>query len=106
MTEYKLIKELPWLEVGEIINNSFSFSLSYLKETWWIEEIKEQKSIYELKDWDEYYYIYDKIQKLIIEDNLNKKLYEKDLEQWNAFLTRQEAEQELNKRKALSKIRK
>jgi len=131
MRKYKLLKELPWLEVGTIIKYDNWFcslnkevqedlinleinSLKILEdilvynpeqEGKWLEEIKE-KSIYELKEWDEYYYIYDKIQKIIIEDNLNKKLYERDLEQWNVFLTKQEAEQELNKRRALAKIKK
>ena len=131
MRKYKLLKELPWLEVGTIIKYDNWFcslnkevqedlinleinSLKILEdilvynpeqEGKWLEEIKE-KSIYELKEWDEYYYIYDKIQKLRIEDNLNKKLYEKDLEQWNVFLTKQDAEQELNKRIALAKIKK
>ena len=105
MTEYKLIKELPWLEVGEIIDNSFNFSLSYLKNTWWIEEIKEPKSIYELKEWDEYFYIDDLwyIQSIVLD---YIQYYELRLEIWNTFLTKQEAEKELDKRKALSKIRK
>ena len=104
MTRYKILKDLLWLEAWKIIENEKIFSLSYLKENWWLEEIKESKSIYNLEHWDKYYYIDNCI---TVENSYW--YWDVDdysiLETWNVFLTKEEAEKELNKRKALSKIK-
>ncbi len=105
MTRYKILKDLLWLEAWKIIENEKIFSLSYLKENWWLEEIKEElKSIYNLEYWDKHYFI---TSYWLIKST---KWYwdsidEWALEIWNVFLTYKEAEKELNKRKALSKIK-
>jgi len=131
MKKYKLLKELPWLEVWTIFeyNNEYlrvgwtyditkeaihsSEALQELIKYWqyknWLEEIKEPKSIYELQYWDKYYYITDwfNVNKDILLDELAKKWdYKERLSVWNVFLTEQEAEKELNKRKALAYIKK
>jgi len=102
MIKYRILKELPWLEIGEIITaDKVDFDLYYLKENWWI---KEQKSIYKLEYGDDYYYLND-YQK--IENNFWH-WYTTDkqrLEVWNVFLIKEEAEKELKKRKALVKIK-
>jgi len=131
MKKYKLLKELPWLEVGTIIkyNNgrcslykeeqenltnlglqslsTIESILIYQKETDWLEEIKEKpKSIYELEKGEDYYYIGD----IWYTSKCNTiywglyKMYR--LEFWNVFLTEKEAKKELEKREALAKIKK
>ncbi len=122
MRKYKLLKELPWLEVWTIIE--YKDGIIYYLDTihfeeigdmikdiienkwieWWLEEIKP-KSIYELKKWDTYYSInnFNRVEKVII---THSSYYENDLEYWNVFLTNQEAKQELRKRKALAAIKK
>jgi len=108
MTRYKILKDLLWLEAWKIIENEKIFSLSYLKENWWLEEIEEEKTIYNLDVWDWYYYINDLwIIKLISIDSIDSiKNYKQRLEIWNVFLTYQEVLKELYKRKSLATIRK
>ena len=117
MTKYKLLKELPGIEVWTVFTvddtkvrrndwyNSTNYVNSYfwkeLLNKEWFEEIKEVKSIYELKEWDKYYFINEhcKIDNSSA-DIVNDRLY------WNAFLTKEEAETELKKRKAMATIKK
>jgi len=135
MKKYKLLKELPWLEVGTIVSydnwrcslykeeqenltnlelQSISLIESILvysskEETDWLEEIKEEpKSIYELKEWDKFFYIDGDISVYVSYKTEIKWDYSFDilLEYWNVFLTKKEAEKELEKRKALTKINK
>lgn len=71
---YKLLKKLPWIEVGtelkwksDEINNWFwidmnnlivldSYAIQYPD---FFEEVKEHKTIYDLKKWDKYYVLDD-----------------------------------------------
>lgn len=72
----------------------------------WLEKIIEDtKTIWDLKEWDDFYYI--------IDDCISRsKIYnyqtcvKKYLETWNAFVTKEEARQELEKRKAIQRIKK
>jgi len=141
MKKYKLLKELPWLEAGVIIeyvwprtqysndnvrinrwmkewididwdnlNSSQKYSYRLLENMienldydWWLEKIKEKhKSIYTLKEWDTYYFLSDLIVCLWDISDCNFKI---DLKIWNVFLTKEEAQKELEKRKSLAKIK-
>jgi len=117
---YKLLKELPgckkWTifdedgffiewemeeSVDDTIDVHFIDKFKHNKE--WFEEIKEVKSIYDLKEWDTYFYI---------DSNSNVSEREdvwysvKDIFCWNAFLTKEEAETELQKRKDIAEVNK
>ena len=124
MKKYRLLKDLPGLPAGTTIgydagdvfvvdNVKYSTDLlPILRDIfrccyeWWIEEIKEEpKSIYELRDWWTYFYINDKWE-IIKHDWLLREWFKKRLEIWNIFLTEQEAEKELEKKKAMSRIKK
>lgn len=125
MRNYKLLKELPWLKVGTIIEykNGIIYYLDtmYFKEIgdmikdiienkwieWWLEEIKP-KSIYELEIWDTYYSIsaFNRSEKIIIDKHNYSSYYKNDLKMWNIFLTEEEIEKELTRRKALTTIKK
>ena len=75
------------------------------------QEIKEVKSIYSLEEWDDYYYIsaYGDIEfnsDLTLSDFAKWNGVEKNISMWNAFLTKEEAETELKKRKAMATIKK
>ena len=120
MIKYKLLKELPWIEVWTVFTvddtkvrrkdwyNSTNYVNSYfwkeLLNKEWFEEIKEVKSIYDLKDWDEYFYINEIYR--VRDCEFNKIESQHDLFFWNAFLTKEEAETELKKRKAMANIKK
>jgi hypothetical protein len=122
---YKLLKDLPWLDAGNILEehksevmeykcdwinvNKLNEALCYIihKSIWnpeWFEEIKEVKSIYNLKDWDIYFYINEVYR--LCDCGFNKIESQHDLFFWNAFLTKEEAETELQKRKAMATIKK
>ena len=122
MKTFKLLKELPWLEVWTIIEYKdwylecpeyiFTNVKDMIKDIienrlsdWWLEEIKEPKYIYELEIWDTYYSMnnFNRVEKVII---THSSYYENDLEYWNVFLNKEDAEKELNKRKAIAKIKK
>ena len=127
MTKYKLLKDLPGMKEGTIINESedkktifietdliwtnqeLGFMLpifqNYSNHKEWFEEIKEVKSIYDLEKFDTFYTInanYD-IDWRVIE---NWCLIGERIVMWNAFLTKEEAETELQKRKAMATIKK
>ena len=129
MKRYKLLKDLPRAKAGEIviITNVHSNTACILKiNKWdknesqrprlayihtknvdeWLEEIPEKpKSVWDLKVWDEYYTIYKyNICKMCVTDS---KYFEIDyINPWHVFLTQKEAEQELEKRKAIQRIKK
>lgn len=127
MKKYKLLKDLPWLEAGTIIElwdkikiwewlimpkEVYSLLIHHtdeLIESWWLEKIEEEpKSIYELKEWDVYFGIpFWEIEKFTV---INYKdapnIYNLQLKVWNVFISYEEAEKELEKRKALAKIKK
>lgn len=119
MTKYKLVKELPTFEIGDkffISNNGnlcleeepyiIAYSKSTLKKyphilTEWFEEIPEgPKMLDNLKDGDQWWYIFPGSSELLIYsthfiDGIN--IY-RNL--GLAFLTREDAEKELARRKA------
>ncbi len=128
-TTYKLLKDLPFTEKWTIftaewemedwnINNQIEPMIVNGRKDeliWeWFEEIKEVKSIYELEMGDNYYCIID-IQVIktevceMTQEEYDKCLlqdHEKQAQFWNAFLTKEEAETELEKRKSLAAFKK
>ena len=128
MKTYKLLKDLPRAKAGEvvIITNAHSNTAWILKiNKWnedetqrprlafihkndiseWLEEIPEkQKTIWNLEEWDDFYFIINSsILENIVTDCEDFKDY---LKEWNVFLTKKEAEQELEKRQAIQRIKK
>lgn len=129
MKKYKLLKDLPRAKAGEVAITEPAYisdiwilkihkwnedetkwmPLAYIhitKVNEWLEEIPEKpKSVWDLKVWDEYYTIYKyNICKMYVTDS---KYFEVDyINPWHVFLTQKEAEQELEKRKAIQKIKK
>ena len=128
MKKYKLLKDLPRAKAGTIvcITNAHSNSPWIVKiNKWsedeqqrprlafihtrnvdeWLEEIPELKSIWDLKKWDSYWFISntDIFGDIITDYEEFKVNY---LNIGNAFSTQEEARKELNKRKALQRIRK
>ncbi len=128
---YKLLKDIKWVDKWEIatfeedkdlcgwlaLNSSWEYIIStnwkineilvwFVRAIWihpeWFEEIKEVKSIYDLGKLDEYYIIthYCEIEKHQILHWLSVDLM------YNTFLTKEEAETELQKRKAMATIKK
>ena len=124
MTTYKVIKEAPWLHIGDVYEKTIDFwyksdntnAFSKFKEAEvennkeWFEEIKEVKSIYELKGREIYYYIWftntwvQRIYECIWD--ANRYMIDARIEIWEAFITKEEAETELQKRKAMATIKK
>ena len=129
MKKYKLLQEIVWCNWWEIflddwtierenkettvskISNNLKeiqikalISVIDLSNTEWFEEMKEVKSIYDLKDWDIYFYINEVYR--VCDCGFNKIESQHDLFFWNAFLTKEEAETELKKRKAMATIKK
>ena len=128
MKKYKLLKDLPRAKAGEvvIITNAHSNNPWILKiNKWnedetqrprlayihtrnvdeWLEEIPEKpKSVFDLKEWDDFYFI---INNIIFENIVTDCVSFKDyLKEWNIFLSKEEAEAELEKRKAIQGVRK
>ena len=98
IVKYVIFTEKNWL-IWEITNTqNFNFHNYF-------EKIKIPKSIFELKDWDKYYfldsglYVYSYYYDW---DETDKDM----LEIWNVFLTREEAEKEIERTKAIQKIKK
>lgn len=97
ITKY-VISIKGWL-IAEIVESTkFSFEDYF-------EEIEERKSIFNLREWDKYYYLYSDwyIDYITFEDDDYDKKYIKN---WHAFLTKKEAVKELERRKAIQKIKK
>lgn len=127
MKKYRLKKDLPTWKAGTtfwiwedenlygmsedwqpvmVYHFSTLFRFNLLNNKEWFEEIKEKpKSVWDLKKWDKYYYIeinacIDSIK--FIDDYIDEDL----LEIWNIFLIKEEAEKELEKRRAIQRIKK
>ena len=120
---FKLKKDLPTWEAGEEMWIWEDWCLYWTTKEWdvimvyhvstilnfdilnsdWFEKIEKEISIFNLKDWDNIYYINEV-------GYINNYFYiwsiSDYIESWNAFLTREEAEAELEKRKAIQRIRK
>lgn len=128
MKKYKLLKDFLHLKVGtavDIFTKEIEWTIKVKKYVISIkdhliaeiadslgfhfdklfEEIIEPKSIFNLKEWDMYYLICQDayIDYLTFADDIYDKKY---LTNWNAFLTKQEAEKEVKKRKAIFNIKK
>ncbi len=99
-----------WKKTLGNILREYLLDIDKLIEDWWLKEIKERpKSIYELKEWDKYrYIIFDNkdVAYNIISWYFWYEIYQDKLEVGNVFLTKEEAEKELEKRKALARIKK
>lgn len=126
MKTYKLIKDLPtwkagdtfilkenwnlfWNENGTEVMVYFSATIEkfdILNNEEWFEEIPQKpKSIWDLKEWDDFWFIsISNIYKHTIDTYESFEMCY--LEPWNVFFTQEEAEQELNKRKAIQRVRK
>jgi hypothetical protein len=114
--KYKLLKELPNAKAGEYTylwdnifsdwNTSFNIYKEWLDNPEWFEEIKETKSIYDLQEGDTFYSFWTDILSLTINWEVAQQHYKNLLEIGEVFLTKQEAETELAKRKAIATIKK
>lgn len=126
MKTYKLIKDLPRAKAGEVViitnahsNNPWILKINKWNEdetqrprlafihkndiSEWLEEVKP-KTIWDLEEWDDFYFIINSsILENIVTDCEDFKDY---LKEWNVFLTKKEAEQELEKRQAIQRIKK
>lgn len=97
ITKY-VISIKGWL-IAEIVESTkFSFEDYF-------EEIEERKSIFNLKRWDIYYSICDDsdVESIIFENDSYDNKY---IQSWNAFLTEEEATKEVERKKAIQKIKK
>jgi len=105
--KYKLLKDTPKIKAGTIDRKVFfEINLNINPENYiweWFEEVKENKTIYDLKEWDRLYYISDVNKTNWVTFTNDEKSF---IEIGNAFLTKNEAEKELNKRIAWQTIRK
>ena len=98
VTKY-VISIKDWL-IAEIVESTkFSFEDYF-------EEIKEEKkSIFNLKGWDEYYYLFSDWD-IGFRHYYWPEAYKDLIENWNAFLTEEEATKEVERKKAIQKIKK
>ena len=126
MKKYKLLKDLPTWKAGEIFilkedgnlfwNDNGTEVMIYFSATIekfgilenkeWFEEIPEEpKSVFDLKKGDDYWFISAKnfYSGSVFDYEKIEKYY---LETWNVFATEKEAKQELEKMKAIARIKK
>ena len=128
MKKYKLKKDFLYLKTGDTVE------ITRVKDLWaglpryiisknqWIiaeildsthfvfedyfEEIKEEKkSIFNLKGWDEYYYLFSDWD-IGFRHYYWPEAYKDLIENWNAFLIKEEAEKETRRRQAIQRIKK
>lgn len=127
MKKYKLKKDFLYLKTGDTVE------ITRVKDLWaglpryiisknqWIiaeildsthfvfedyfEEIKEEKkSIFNLKGWDEYYYLFSDWD-IGFRHYYWPEAYKDLIENWNAFLIKEEAVKEWERRRAIQKIK-
>ena len=125
MKKYKLKKDFLYLQAGKIVdiekkkdkNNVTRYIISI--EDWVIAEIIEAthfvfdeyfeeikpKNIFDLQRWDGYYYLFSDWD-IDSRDYYWDETYKDLIENWNAFLTKEEAEKEVERRKAIQRIKK
>lgn len=98
VTKY-VISIKDWL-IAEIVE-----STKFLFEDYFEEIKEERKSIFNLKRWDIYYSICDDsdVESIIFENDSYDNKY---IQSWNAFLTEEEATKEVERKKAIQKIKK
>ena len=122
MKKYKLKKDFLYLQAGKIVdiekkkdkNNVTRYIISI--EDWVIAEIIEAthfvfdeyfeeikpKNIFDLQRWDGYYYLFSDWD-IDSRDYYWDETYKDLIENWNAFLTKEEAEKEVERRKAIQR---
>ena len=122
MKKYKLKKDFLYLQAGKIVdiekkkdkNNVTRYIISI--EDWVIAEIIEAthfvfdeyfeeikpKNIFDLQRWDGYYYLFSDWD-IDSRDYYWDETYKDLIENWNAFLTKEEEENEVERRKAIQR---
>ena len=130
MKQYKLKKDFLHLKAGTVVDifkKKYEWPITVTKyvisiKDWliaeiigWIyfsfedcfEEIKEEekpKSIFNLKEWDEYYYLFSDWD-IGLRHYYWPGAYKDLIENWNAFLIKEEAVKESERRRAIQKIK-
>lgn len=128
MQKYKLKKDFLHLKAGTVVDifkKKYEWPISVTKyvisiKDWLIaeivestkflfedyfEEIKEEKkSIFNLKEWDEYYYLFSDWD-IGLRHYYWPEAYKDLIENWNAFLIKEEAVKEWERRRAIQKIK-
>lgn len=131
--KYKLLKDINGSEAGTIFNSILNYDRTHVtwieliewKSVWnildltrcfsldnkeWFEEIKEVKSIYNTVIWDLFYIYWHRVLSYTELNGIKKPYYWdliwESIKLWDAFLTKEEAETELSKRKAIQAIKK
>ena len=123
MKLYKLLKDLPLVKAGRIVEleksnwglDIYTIFWEYANskvELWkiqdgniseWLEEIKESKSVWDLQEWDIVYELSS--QWTILKQKWNRYLYQTNTRKnGNIFLTHEEVEEENDRRQAIIKI--
>lgn len=95
-----IISKNQWI-IAEILD-----STHFVFEEYFEEEKEEKKSIFNLKEWDGYYFLKSNWY-IICLDRYDWTELDKDIvANGNAFLTKEEAEKEVERRKAIQRIKK
>ena len=97
VTKY-VISIKDWL-IAEIVE-----STKFLFEDYFEEIKEEKKSIFNLKEWDEYYYLFSDWD-IGLRHYYWPEIYKDLIENWNAFLIKEEAVKESERRRAIQKIK-
>ena len=93
-----IISENQWI-IAEILDLT-----RFVFDDYFEEEKEEDENIFNLQEWDKYYSLNSNW--YICLENYNSKFDKDVIENWNAFLTKREAEKELARRKAIFNIKK
>lgn len=122
MQKYKLLKDLPLAKAGTIVSlNRESRKKTYWQASimWetgaiayipqsdiaeWLEDERKPKSVWDLKDGDECY-ILSSDDRIFKAEGWYNDVIKNYINIWLVFLTEEEAEKELEKRKAIAKIK-
>ena len=127
MKKYKLLKDFLYLPAGTVVDifkRKDEWLISITKyvisvKDWLIaeivdsthfvfdeyfEDIESPKNIFDLQEWDKYYSLNSNW--YVCLDNYNSKFDKDVVENGNAFLIKQEAEKESERRKAIQRIKK
>lgn len=98
ITRY-VISIKDWL-IAEIVD-----SIHFVFDEYFEEITEEQNSIFNIKEWDIYYSICDDsdVESIIFENDSYDNKY---IQSWNAFLTKEEATKEVERRKSIQRVKK
>lgn len=103
--KYKVIKQFPWYNEGEVIDTdkqALNFNPAFWSE--FFQKVEEKpRTVLDLKEGDLYFYI-NGLYQISISTWLNSWIDNENWDIWNCFLTREEAEKELEKRKLITKL--